>query len=391
MVTTIYYVIITTQKKEMFTDEFLRTKPFEPFVSIIVPTYNEEKNIEACLQSLQALNYSRYEIIVSDGGSTDDTVQLAKLYTKKVIVDTTVPAGWIGKNYGCFLACEIAQGEILLFTDADTRHTPNSLRIAVSTLLAKKADLLTIFPYQKLSRWWESIIPLYYFLSLFVSGGIKKVNDPKNEDNFVAIGQYLLFTKKGYNQIGGHARIKGSIIDDYALAKLIKKELHSLYYLDCSRLIYTEMYPDSLSHCWSGLKKFLYAGVVLTPPRRIITTLVMIFWALLAPIMIILTVLYGDSWGLLGTILFSYALLLLLFNFYWTNKGSQHWLTYLLFPVQMLMFIVLMVTSLVESTITKTTVWKGRKYTPDLSAGKDDFEAPISSEVISRQNQVIRE
>ncbi|MHA1743137.1 MAG: glycosyltransferase [Candidatus Heimdallarchaeota archaeon] len=388
IITTGYYIIISTKRTELFTDDFLLRKKHEPFVSIIVPTFNEEKNIEKCLSSLKNLNYSRFEIIVSDGGSTDDTPFLAEQYTDKVLVESSVPEGWIGKNYGCHLAAERAQGELLLFTDADTRHTPNSLRIAVSNLLEKTVDLLTIFPYQKLSRWWESIIPLYYFLSLFVSGGIKKVNDAKNDDNFVAIGQYLLFTKKGYRQIGGYERIKGSIIDDYAFARLVKKELRSLYYLDCSKLVYTEMYPDSLSHCWSGLKKFLYAGVKITPARRIAVTIVMILWTLLAPLMIILTSLYSDSWGLLGTIVFSYALLLLEFNLYWQNKGSHRWLTYLFFPVQMMMFIVLMLTSLVESTVIKTTTWKGRKYSPDLSAGLDDFESPSpSNELFTAQSQ----
>jgi len=153
IIITVYYIIISTKRTELFTDDFLLRKKHEPFVSIIVPTFNEEKNIEKCLSSLKNLNYSRFEIIVSDGGSTDDTPFLAEQYTDKVLVESSVPEGWIGKNYGCHLAAEIAQGELLLFTDVDTRHTPNSLQIAVSNLLEKKVDLLTIFPYQKLSRW----------------------------------------------------------------------------------------------------------------------------------------------------------------------------------------------------------------------------------------------
>ncbi|NPE09442.1 MAG: glycosyltransferase [Asgard group archaeon] len=63
----------------------------QPFVSIIVPTYNEESNIALCLQSLKELNYSRYEIIVSDGGSTDRTVEMAKSFVDKVVIDKIVP------------------------------------------------------------------------------------------------------------------------------------------------------------------------------------------------------------------------------------------------------------------------------------------------------------
>ncbi|MHA1225039.1 MAG: glycosyltransferase, partial [Candidatus Heimdallarchaeaceae archaeon] len=67
-----------------------------PSVSIIVPTLNEERNIENCLKSLLELDYPLVEIIVVDGGSEDRTVEIAKKWTDKVIVDSFLPRGWIG-------------------------------------------------------------------------------------------------------------------------------------------------------------------------------------------------------------------------------------------------------------------------------------------------------
>ena len=77
-ISTIYYIIISIKKRESFTDSYLRDLKREPLVSIIVPTLNEESNIVDCITSLKAQNYSNYEIIVSDGGSTDKTIELAK-------------------------------------------------------------------------------------------------------------------------------------------------------------------------------------------------------------------------------------------------------------------------------------------------------------------------
>ena len=118
-----------------------------PFVSIIVPTLEEEVNIRKCLTSLTKLDYPHFEIIVVDGGSKDKTVEIANSYSVTTIVDENLPTGWIGKSYGCHVGYLAAQGDVLLFTDADTKHTPSSLRITVSHLLGSEVALFSILPY----------------------------------------------------------------------------------------------------------------------------------------------------------------------------------------------------------------------------------------------------
>ncbi|HUT79967.1 MAG TPA: glycosyltransferase [Candidatus Bathyarchaeia archaeon] len=383
-VSLLYYIIITVGKRDRISDQLLRSLATEPFVSIIVPTYNEEKNIQRCLTSLRQLNYSNFEIIVSDGGSKDNTISIARPLANQIIVDEKLPEDWIGKNYGCHLGYKAAKGSILLFTDADTTHSPDSLRIAVSMLLEKKAGLLTIFPYQQLQKWWESIVPIHFFLSHFVSGGPRQVNDPRRTHNYVALGQYMMFSREAYEKIGGHARLYRSIIEDYAFARVIKTELQSLYYLRSSKLVYTRMYPDSFMDCWNGFKKVLYAGIKLTPPRRIVFTLIYIFWGILSPVAIVLTAIYAESIYLIIAPPISLGLLILTFVLVWTNKGRHFWITYLFFPILMIVFIISVIASMVEMVVRKTTTWKGRKYTPDLNAGLEDGQQVQSS--TSHQN-----
>jgi glycosyltransferase involved in cell wall biosynthesis len=85
-------------------------------ISIIIPTLNEEKIIEKTLKSLREYN-GDYEIIVSDGKSTDKTVEIARKYTDKVIVyeGTTRQTIAMGRNMGA----QVATGEYLVFIDAD--------------------------------------------------------------------------------------------------------------------------------------------------------------------------------------------------------------------------------------------------------------------------------
>jgi glycosyltransferase involved in cell wall biosynthesis len=85
-------------------------------ISVIIPTFNEEENIAQCLVSLshQTLPRSKYEIIVVDGGSEDDTCGIAKKYADQVFVQTSKKVGG-ARNDGVMAA----KGEIIATTDAD--------------------------------------------------------------------------------------------------------------------------------------------------------------------------------------------------------------------------------------------------------------------------------
>lgn len=84
-------------------------------ISAIVITYNEKKNIEACLSSVKWVD----EIIVVDSKSTDNTVKIADKFTKKIITVDNISYG-LKKNIGI----DSATSEWILWIDADERITP---------------------------------------------------------------------------------------------------------------------------------------------------------------------------------------------------------------------------------------------------------------------------
>ena len=88
--------------------------------SIIIPTFNEAENIEACLMALQLLRHQA-EIILSDGGSDDDTLLLAK-----PLVDISINSAK-GRAKQMNAGAKVAQAEILLFLHADTYLPDNAL------------------------------------------------------------------------------------------------------------------------------------------------------------------------------------------------------------------------------------------------------------------------
>lgn len=86
-------------------------------ISVIVSTLNEEKSIKACLESIRKQNV---ELILVDGGSKDNTVEIAKKYVDKILYD-----GGKGLGYARNLGALNASNEIVAFTDADTVVAPD--------------------------------------------------------------------------------------------------------------------------------------------------------------------------------------------------------------------------------------------------------------------------
>ena len=105
-------------------------------ISVVIPTYNEENNIEKCLLALenQTIARDRYEIIVVDGQSTDQTVKIAKKYSDKVIMQKT---RWIAgaRNDGV----AVAKGDIIAMTDADCVVSKDWLEEITNALMKDNA------------------------------------------------------------------------------------------------------------------------------------------------------------------------------------------------------------------------------------------------------------
>lgn len=104
--------------------------PDRPFVSVVVPVFNEADTIGELLVSLLALDYptDRYEIIVVDNGSTDHTCQIVEKYPVRLLEERETQGPAAARNKGILYA----HGDIIAFTDADCVADPNWLRMLVA-------------------------------------------------------------------------------------------------------------------------------------------------------------------------------------------------------------------------------------------------------------------
>lgn len=107
----------------------------EPLISIVIPTYNEEKDIEDCLNSLKNQSYQNFEIIVVDDGSTDNTLEIVKKYSEVKIFRQTHKGPGDARNLGS----KDARGEILIFIDSDMTFEKNYLANLIKPILIEDA------------------------------------------------------------------------------------------------------------------------------------------------------------------------------------------------------------------------------------------------------------
>lgn len=102
-------------------------------VSIIIPTFNEEQNISTCLESLLNQSYKDFEIIVVDDGSTDQTKEIVKTLSAKLITQSH-----LGPAKARNLGAKESKGDILVFMDADMIFEKDFIGDLVKPILKKK-------------------------------------------------------------------------------------------------------------------------------------------------------------------------------------------------------------------------------------------------------------
>jgi chlorobactene glucosyltransferase len=252
-----------------------------PSVSVLVPARNEALGIKACLESLMAQNYSSLEVIVLDDESQDATAEIVRALgfsttlgsNRRLLMGEPLPPGWTGKSWACHQLAEVANGEYLLFTDADTVHHPGTVSSVVAAAQRFRADLLTLWPYQTTVTLAEKlVIPL-----LFVVAGsylphwlliwaqrvpwLARALGPKFLGRCsTATGQFLLFRRDSYLKIGGHRAVGEHLVEDIALAREVGNRIPDGWRLvscDGTHLVRCRMY-SSLGDLWEGFTKNLW-------------------------------------------------------------------------------------------------------------------------------------
>lgn len=251
--------------------------------SVVIPARNEERNVERILRSLAATDYPDVEIILVDDRSEDGTAEVARRVaaelerttsaTVRVVEGAELPEGWLGKPWACYQGAEVATGDYLLFTDADTTHEPDLLRRVVADLEGSGADVVSLAGRQLMESFWERVVQPQIFTSLlFRYPNMRKRIPPQRYRDAIANGQYIFFRRPVYEEIGGHGAVRGEVVEDMKMAQHLVKHGYHLVVRMAEDAFATRMYTSlgELVRGWS--KNVILGGAATLPPgivRRI--------------------------------------------------------------------------------------------------------------------------
>jgi glycosyltransferase involved in cell wall biosynthesis len=258
--------------------------PMWPKVSVVVPARNEAKRVEEALRSLANLDYPALEVIAVDDRSTDSTGAImdrmaAEEPRLRSLHIAELPEGWLGKCHAMQAGARLAEGELLLFTDGDVVFAPDTLRLAVRYLLARKLDHLALLPGLVPGGYWEDAAKSY-FAMLFLVGVKAWAAGSASKDIYIGIGAFNLVSRTAYETIGGHETLRLDVADDLMLGKRIKQagfRQEALIASDHLRL----RWQEGVGGFIRGLEKNGFASIGYSLPFLfLVTTLFFLFYAI---------------------------------------------------------------------------------------------------------------
>ena len=203
-----------------------------PEVAAVVPARDEAAILPVTLPALLAQDYpGPFSVTLVDDGSTDGTGEVAAALgagasrSLRVVHGVAPPAGWAGKPWAMaqgLAATRAAGARYVLFTDADIAWAPGALRALVSAAEDDDRDLVSQMALLRTETGWEkAIIPafVYFFAQLYP---FRWVNRPGGR-TAAAAGGCMLIRRAALEAAGGLAPIRGALIDDVALGRLLKR------------------------------------------------------------------------------------------------------------------------------------------------------------------------
>lgn len=330
-------------------------------VSVIIPARNEEHNLPNILGDLMRQSYPIHEIICVDDGSTDGTALVIERFAEKGIkkvrrIGVENPGkGWKGKTWACQSGAAAADGELLLFVDADVRMSDGGVEALVERYLETGRNL-SVQPYHAMKKFYE-YLSLFFNLIQTCATGLSVAGIKRTEGFY---GPVLLIERRVFKKHGGYEKVRNKVIEDFDLGKYLasKGVLIDLYL--GGREVRFRMYPLSAGDLIEGWSKNFASGSFSMRPWLMIAIVWWIGFLNIVPYYSITAVLSGNN-TLIVPFVAIYCLVAAMLYRTASRLGSYPFLVCLFYPFYLLVFQLVYVRSIIKTYIFRNTTWKGRK------------------------------
>jgi len=333
-----------------------------PGISVIVPARNEAASITSLLSSLSDAPIS--EVIVVDDSSIDDTGDIARRFGAVVVrLDGDPPEGWTGKCHACHWGAEAAVAPMLLFLDADVTLEPHAIDRLMSAH-DRAGGLISVQPRHLVQRPYEQLSAVCNVVSMMGSGSFARHSRRRQP---VAFGPCLLTSRADYNAIGGHAAVRGEVVEDIHLARRYAEVgIPVSVYVGDGAMSF-RMYPKGIKQLVEGWSKNLATGARLTDPVAAVATAWWVASCLGFGVLTVRTVVAGPDPSPIATLaaISGWSAVTIQLRWIFRRIGSFSWWTAIAHPIPMWAFAALFVRSAWFRYGRRRATWSGRDVVID--------------------------
>lgn len=283
----------------------LRTPPTVPppvreRVSVLLPVRDEAHQVEECLLAvLASTGVDDIEVLVLDDGSSDGTAAVVRRLTAggarlHLLDGDAPPEGWLGKPAACDRLARHATGGVLVFLDADVRLAPHALAATVGLLRGTGLDVVCPYPRQEAATLGERLVQPLLQWSWLTTLPLRVAERSPRPSLTAANGQLLAVDADVYRRAGGHAAVRGEVLDDVALLRAVKRVGGRGGVADGTDLATCRMYT-SWQELRDGYSKSLWSAF--GSRRGAVAVVAVLSWAYVVPPVAAIA---GSRAGLLG-------------------------------------------------------------------------------------------
>jgi hopene-associated glycosyltransferase HpnB len=362
---------------------FSEPAPGSGRITAIVPARNEADMLPRTIPSLCTADHPDLHVIVVDDQSDDASVQVLESLKRShsnltVVFGKPRPQGWTGKCWAVQQGVDAATpppaadsdspspGEPLyLFTDADIVFHPLALQRGLQLMHVQNLDMLSLFPRPVFGQPVERLAMSGLVSMLSLMFPIGRVNDPTHPAALAA-GGFILIRSSAYHRIGGHACVRGEMIEDVNLARRLKAAGMRIHCRHTRDLCTTRMY-EGFADVWEGLAKNAYAGMEYQPHKFWVGLIIGLIAAVLPPLYLLAGL--GWAWrtgSASAWMAISLALWINLCILHIHRRTIRHlrlpWYHSLLLPVSAALYSIIACFSAWQHHHGGGNAWKGRRY-----------------------------
>jgi 4,4'-diaponeurosporenoate glycosyltransferase len=307
-------------------------------VTVIVPCRNEAENLTQLLPNLGAVLGNDDEVIVVDDQSNDATSLIARNAGVVVVQVDSIPDGWAGKPYACWLGAQRASHSTLVFLDADVRLGMSAIDDLMAVLDRSPNAVVSAMPWHRTGALVEQSSMLFNTVQMMVAS-VGASDTPRR----VAYGPFLAVRRATYLEVGGHSHptVRGAVVEDLALARIMPGAVATVARPDH---VEYRMYPLGWRQLLEGWTKNLALGSVSVPR---ISAALLVVW--------IISLCGGPI-----TSVWMYLASVLQVGWFARRAGNFGWFSALAYPLHAALFVAIAVRSGVRSVLFGRVVWRGR-------------------------------